>query len=405
MTATPEPADQPTRAFWVPLLALSTTVSVAFGVLLYAVSVLITEDAAGSVFSTTVLSAGYGGALLVGGVLAPRVGRRADRRGVRPIFAMGVLVGGIGMAALSVADRPWHVLAIFWLLVGPAGAMTFYEPAFVAVEQWFGDARRAQSLAVLTVIGGLAGPVFLPLTSALVDSVGWRDTARLLGALLVAVGLPAAFVLARTAGVHGSLRARPRRGGFRRLLGDRRLVVYTLSVALMFGSMQGVLLHRIALFEAAGFAVATASLGAAVAGLFSFPGRFGAPFAARRLGGLRLQVAGLALLAVSTALAVDGSAQWQFVAHFVLFGLAFGSMLPVRATVMGGWYSGPDYGRIMGSQWMVASIAGALGPALVGATRDATDGYAIPMMLVTASLLVAAALTAASARLPAADQV
>ena len=45
---------------WAPLLALSSTVAVSFGVLLYAISVLITQEAAGSIFSTTVLSAGYG---------------------------------------------------------------------------------------------------------------------------------------------------------------------------------------------------------------------------------------------------------------------------------------------------------------------------------------------------------
>jgi predicted MFS family arabinose efflux permease len=396
----PEAATPRNRAYWVPLLALSTTVTVAFGVLLYSVSVLITEDAAGAVFSTTVLSAGYGGALLVGGILAPRIGRRADRHGVRPIFATGVLVGGLGMAALSVGNQPWHVLAIFWLLIGPAGAMAFYEPAFVAVEQWFGDAHRAHSLATLTVIGGLAGPVFLPLTSALVDWIGWRDTARLLGVLLVAIGLPAAFVLAQTAGPHGSRRPAAPGGGFRQLLSDRRLIVYSLSVALLFASMQGVLLHRIALFEAAGFAVATASLGAAAAGLFSFPGRFVGPFLARRVGGLRVQVAALMLLATSALVAADGSEDWQLGAHFLLFGLAFGAMLPVRATIMGGWYAGPDYGRIMGSQWMVVSIAGAVGPALIGAGRDATGGYEVPMILVAAVLLAAAALTAVSARLP-----
>ena len=155
-----------TEGRWVPLLALSTTVAVSFGVLLYSVSVLITEEAAGSAFSTTVLSAGYGGALLVGGLLAPSVGRRADRLGVRLIFVTGIVLGSLGVTVLSVANAPWHVLAAFWLLIGPAGSMTFYEPAFVAVEQWFGSARRARSLATLTVIGGLAGPIFLPVTSA-----------------------------------------------------------------------------------------------------------------------------------------------------------------------------------------------------------------------------------------------
>ena len=385
---------------WVPLLALSTTVAVSFGVLLYSVSVLITEEAAGAVFSTTVLSAGYGGALLVGGLLAPSVGRRADQFGVRPIFVTGIALGAVGVTVLSVANAPWQVLAAFWLLIGPAGSMTFYEPAFVAVEQWFGSDRRARSLAILTVIGGLAGPIFLPLTSALVDALGWRPAARVLAVVLVGVGAPAAVLMARTASEHPGVAAQESRmATLRRLLGDRRFVTYTLSVALMFLCVQAILLHRIALFEAGGFAVATASAGAAVASLLSFPGRFTAPFMARTWGGLRIQGVALVLLAGSAAVAIDGSETWQLAIHFFLFGLAFGAMLPLRASIMGEWYSGESYGRVMGSQWMVASIAGSLGPVLAGVVRDATDGYAVPMVLVTAGLLAAGALTASSARL------
>ncbi|MGI9649378.1 MAG: MFS transporter [Acidimicrobiia bacterium] len=386
---------------WAPLLALSVTVAVSFGVLLYSVSVLITEEAAGSVFSTTVLSGGYGGALLIGGLLAPVVGRRADRFGVRLIFVTGVACGALGMLALSVAGQSWHVLAAFWVLIGPAGAMTFYEPAFVAVEQWFGEVRRAHSLATLTVIGGLAGPIFLPLSSALFDGMGWRPGARVLALILVVVGLPAAGLMAHTAVAHPSASAhKPRVRVWGGLVRDRRFVVYTAAVALMFLCVQAILLHRIAVFEAGGFSVATASAGAAVASLLSFPGRLAAPFMARSWGGLSIQVGALVVLAGSAAVAIDGSQDWQLAAHYFLFGLAFGAMLPLRAAIMGDWYSGPNFGRIMGSQWMVASVAGAVGPALVGAGRDATDGYAVPLTVVMVGLLIAAALTLASARFP-----
>ena len=212
---------------WIPLLALSTTVAVSFGVLLYSVSVLITEEAAGAVFSTTVLSVGYGGALLVGGVSAPLIGRRVDRAGVRSIFAIGIVLGAGGVLCFSVASEPWHVLATFWLLIGPAGAMTFYEPAFVAVEQWFGSEHRARSLAVLTVIGGLAGPIFLPLSSALVEGLQWRSAARVLAGILAAGGLPAALLMARSVARRIPSDRSRRPVVFRALLGDRRFVIYT----------------------------------------------------------------------------------------------------------------------------------------------------------------------------------
>lgn len=393
--------DRNSRAEWVPLAALSVTVAIAFGVLLYSVSVLITEEAAGAVFSTTVLSAGYGGAVLVGGLAAPLVGRRADRAGVRPVFWIGISTGAAGVTALSVSSEPWHVLASFWLLIGPAGAMTFYEPAFIAVEQWFGSEHRARSLAALTVIGGLAGPIFLPLSSALVENLGWRPASRVLALILLGGGLPAAVLMAQRVPAWQGRTAATRRSVARRLLRDPRFLVYTGSVALMFLCVQAILLHRIALFEAAGFAVATASAGAAAASLLSFPGRFAAPFLARALGGLRIQFVALLVLAGSAVVAVDGSEVWQLVAHVTLFGLAFGAMLPIRASVMGSWYAGEAYGSIMGTQWMVAAVAGAAGPTVVGALRDVTGGYRTPMILVVGGLACAAVLTLISARLEA----
>lgn len=392
--------DSSARARDSQLWALSITVAFAFGVLLYAISVLITAEAAGSVFSATVLSAGYGGALLVGGLLAPAVGRSIDHRGISRTLIGGVVLGSAGMAVFGAATEPWHVLVAFWLLIGPAGSMTFYEPAFVAVDQWFGVAGRARSLAILTVIGGLAGPIFLPLSSWMLGALGWRQTAATLAAGLLVVGLASAWFVSRAPFESREDGAVPLLGFAREAIRDPRFVVYTISIALSFAAVQGILLHRIALFEAAGFAVATASLGAAIASVVSFPGRFVAPFLADRLGGIHVQVVALILLAISAVVTIDGTRSWQLWGHFVVFGLAFGAVLPLRASVMSDWYSGGGFGRIMGSQWLVASIAGAAGPAIVGSLRDGTGGYGVPMVVVTALLGMSALLAGVSSRIP-----
>jgi MFS family permease len=136
----------------------------AFGVILYGFSIFVTDDAAGSAFSKTVLSLAYGGSVIAGGLLAIPLGMRADRMGVRGILAMGGVLAGAGMAVFAAATQPWQVLAAWWFLIGPAGAMTFYEVALVAVDQWCLPQQRPRVLGALTLIGGLAGIVFIPLT-------------------------------------------------------------------------------------------------------------------------------------------------------------------------------------------------------------------------------------------------
>jgi predicted MFS family arabinose efflux permease len=369
--------------------------------MLYALSVLLTEEAAGAVFSTTTLSAAYGGSVLVGGGTAFWIGRYADRHGVRSIVLTGSILGSLGLGAFAAGTEPWHLLAASWLLIGPGSAMLFYEPAYVAIDQWFPSHRRAWAISVLTVIGGLAGPVFIPLTSWLVSSFGWRSAARVLAVVVVAVGATVAIVFL-PAGVDAPQRRR--RGvaqTLRTLAGDRRFVWFTVATFLMFGALQAVFFHRIAAFEEAGWAVGTVAAWAAVAGVLSFPGRWGASFLARRFGGVSINATVLACQAVAVALMVNGARTWQLSGHFILFGLLLGMLLPLRAVIMSEWYSGPNYGSIMGAQWTVTAIAGAGGAVVVGALRDALGGYEVPTALLAGLFVAAAAATVMSGRPPA----
>lgn len=373
------------RARWASLFLLSTVVAVSFGSLFYAYSVLITDEAAGGTFSTTTLSTAYSGIALFGGGIAFAVGRYADRYGVRPLVLVGSVLGATGLFALSVSSSPWQVVAASWLLLGPAGAMTFYEPAFVAVDQWFGPARRGPAIAALTLIGGLAGPIFLPLTGALVEGMQWRPTTRVLAVALLTTGVVASLFLPSHEGDRHVEVDRPK---LRSLVGERRFVLFTASIVLSFGAMQAVFFHRVAAFEDAGFSVTLAATWAGIASLLSFPGRFAAPLVRGRFGGLFLY----SLLAIASAAAVTvlvvADATWMMITHFVLFGLAFGGFLPLRAVVMGRWFTGSNFGSIMGTQWSLAALSGALAPWLVGVARDATGSYDGPMLVVVGALVL-----------------
>ena len=94
----------------------------------------------------------------------------------------------------------------------------------------------------------------------------------------------------------------------------------------------------------------------------------------------------------SIGIMVVADVTWMMIAHFILFGLAFGGSLPLRAIVMGRWFSGSGYGSIMGAQWTLAAAAGAAGPWLVGVGRDATGSYDGPILVVMGALGLSAVL-------------
>lgn len=385
------------RQTWSAVLSLAVTVMVAFGVILYGFSIFVTDAAAGSEFSKTVLSAGYGGSIVAGGLLAIPIGRRADRAGVRGITALGGVLGGCGMAVFALARQPWHVLVAWWFFLGPAGAMMFYEVTFIAVDQWFAAEQRGRALGVVTVIGGLAGIIFIPATEWLVSAIGWRATAWGLGALVMSTALAtAAFALRTVARPPPSQGTRTReRELMNRLLQDRRFLLHTAAMVLIFFGVQGIFAHRVAVFEEVGFDVTTVAWWAAVASALSLPGRWIAPVLAGRFGGVNVQIVATIVLVIGAAAMVDGSSSWQLVGHFVLFGFAFGAFLPLRALTMAEWFSGDRYGATMGSQWTVVTLIGAAGPAVVGAMRDAADDYSAAIIMIVIALAAGAALLSA----------
>lgn len=381
------------------LLTLSITVSVAYGALFYGFSVLLSDAAAGADFTSTVLSTAFGGAVITGGATSVVVGRVADRWGIRSILGLGAVVGGAGMLLFSMATAPSQVILVWWLLLGPAMAMTFYEPAYVAIDQWFPAIDRVRAIASLTLLAGLSGPVFIPLTGVLVDTFGWRSATVLLGAgLAVACGAAALLVVPSGVG------RRPRPADvvslpLRAMVGDPRLLVFTTAAFLAYGAMEGTVVHRVARFEDAGFALSTVTAWAAVAGVLSLPARFLLPSLASRVAPTLVFAGVLTALTVAVGFAVVGSTYVELVIHFALFGMVFGAALPLRAVVMGDWYSGPTFGRAMGVQAAVLALGRAGAPVLVGVLRDVTSSYQLPMAALALALGASAVLTMVAGRI------
>jgi len=372
-------------------------VLVAFGVSLYAMSVLITGEAASGEFSISVLSVGFGGSAIVAGLLAPRVGRHADDHSVRGITLLGGILGGIGMVLFAVSREPWHVLVAFWLFLGPAAALSLYEPAYVAVGQWVRAERRNKAIGVLSVVAGLAGPIFVPLTGILLDSLGWRVTAAVLGGIFVAAGVGAAALY--PAHRPRDLRAhRISKVKWGRFVSDRRLMYFSVAVVLTFAAMNAVFFHRVAVFEEQGFDVSTVALLAGVSGLLTFPGRYLMPKAAEFVAPTSLFSVAAVGISVAMVFAVVGEPAVVMVTFFVIFSIFFGVLLPTRAVIMNGWYAGEDYGAVMGKQWAVAAVVGGATPLLVGIARDMLGSYTWPLIALTGFVLVAAVFNEAAAR-------
>jgi MFS family permease len=91
--------------------------------------------------------------------------------------------------ALSHMQALWQLYLLWSGGVGLVMALTLYPVSFTVVTNWF-LRRRGTALAVLTLLGGLASPIFLPLSGLLVSHLGWQTAFIVLGLVHVAIALP-----------------------------------------------------------------------------------------------------------------------------------------------------------------------------------------------------------------------
>ena len=95
--------------------------------------------------------------------LAPRVGRALDRGQGASVLRIGLAAALAGLVVLALWRDAWALFA-GWSLVGVAMSALLYEPAFALVQRAVADpGERLRALAAVTVMGGFASTIFLPL--------------------------------------------------------------------------------------------------------------------------------------------------------------------------------------------------------------------------------------------------
>jgi len=134
------------------------------------------------------------------GVLGPIHGWAVDRFGPRAIMLIGVVLFAIALAAFSLVNSLLGFYLVFALIAIGASLSSMLSVS-VAVVNWF-QRRRALALGVMST-GVAAGGLVTPVVVLALEGWGWRTTAVVSGALVLAIGLPLASLVRTRPGDHG----------------------------------------------------------------------------------------------------------------------------------------------------------------------------------------------------------
>lgn len=344
----------------------------------------------------------YGAAsvgLALGGVAAFPVGAAIDRGHGRLIMAGGAALSGLCLLAWSQVQS----LILFYALVAAVGvlqAATLYEPAFAVVARRAGSQGARAGITALTLWGGFASTVFVPLIQFLLDTQGWRGALLVLGGLnlLVCAPLYAAVIRPSEDRTEGHLSAGPMHSlplagaaAVRAVM--RRPAFWGLAVAFTAyaATFSAFTFHFYPLLVERGFSAGAVVAAMAVIGPAQVAGRIAiwvfAPRAPVRLIGSCVVAAfPLAILALdwlpSSFVVVAGVA--------ALYGAANGIFTIVRGVAVPEILTPQAYGAVNGALAAPAMVARALAPAGAAALWMGAQSYAPVLTALTAGAVLLA---------------
>jgi predicted MFS family arabinose efflux permease len=352
----------------------------------------------------------YGAAslgLLVAALASYPVGAAVDQGYGRRLLAGGSGIAGLLLISWSLVDS---LTAIYLILagVGLAQSTLFYEPAFAVIVRRLGTTGARRGIAALTLWGGFASAVFIPLTQMLLDNLGWRGALGVLGSVNLLICLPLHLWLVDPSRDAISNRApTPEQrtvastGPLRQAL--RSSVFWALALALIAytGVFSALTFHLYPLLLERGLPTASVVTALALIGPSQVAGRIVvlavAPRASSRLIGSLVVVAFPVVIVILRLAPAPGFALAACIA--VLYGVANGIMTIVRGLAVPDMISGNAYGTLNGALTAPSLLAKAAAPAAAAGLWQLYGSYdaVLSAMLLTA-LIMCAGFWAAAAR-------
>jgi MFS family permease len=329
-------------------------------------------------------------------------GTLSDRFGTRLVVLAGGLLLGTGLVTASRAATLGWFQVLFGVIVGLA-AGSLYAPITATTTRWF---TRNRTLAVALVSAGLSfGSALMgPFARFLISAYDWRTAMLVIGDIVWLVVVPAALLIRNPPprGLVGAPAA-DSAAGSGLTVGQALRTPQFLAIALTHfaccAAHSGPIFHMVANAIDHGVAAMAAATVLSAAGAASFAGKIVCGLVADRVGAKRTLVAGLALqaAAIGTYLVVGQLAGFYAVA--LMFGLAYGGVMPLYAVVVREYFGERIMGSVFGAVSTVATLGMALGPVAGGWLYDAFGGYGW-MFIGSASIGLGAVLIAVTFRPP-----
>jgi MFS family permease len=367
------------RWLLVAIGALMTCVAVGA---MFSLAVFLEPIATQTGWSRTGISSAMTLDFLAMGVASFGWGWASDRFGPRPVVLAGSFLLGLGLVLASRASSLLEFQLTYGLLVGLASG-AFFAPLISTTTMWF-DTNRSLAVSLVSAGVGVAPMTISPFARWLITAYDWQFAMMAIGiaawVLLIPAGMlvrrPTAASPAPTAGAapvnaagEGSMQLG---AAFR----SPQFIVLTLTFALCCSAHSGPIFHMVSYAMICGIPAMAAVSIYSVEGLAGLGGRLLLGILADRFGVKRVLIGGLLVQALAIGTYLFVNTLGEFYALAVIFGTAYGGVMPLYAVLAREYFGQAIMGTVLGAATMVSCMGMAFGPWAGGWVFDNLGSYA-----------------------------
>lgn len=343
-------------------------------------------------------------------ILSLFVARLADKYGPRYFVTAAGLLVGVGFLLMSRVTQLWHVYCAWGLTIGAAQAL-IYIPVISAIPRWFA-VRQSTAIGISVVGFGIGAVIWPPVTQILIDAITWQKTCLILGITDMVVIVTLAQFLKRApsemnllpygaANVPGGGQPAATSAGLSLKEAMKKPHFWLMGGMFLgfFSCLNVMYVHIVAHARDIGVSPIFAAGAVSLIGGFSIIGRLSIGPVSDKTGIRLAMCLSMAFATTALILLLWSPGEWSFYLFAALFGLAYGTFVPMETAAPAQMFGTRSLGTIMATLGLFTNFGIMVVPPVAGAIFDATGEYKIAFVLCLGLSLMALGLGFALYRL------
>jgi MFS family permease len=323
-------------------------------------------------------------------ITGPAAGVLLDRLGVRRVLIPSIVLFALAFGSLAMVEGRLWLFYLIHVLLAIFGAATLPSSYTRVIVGWF-DKRRGLALGIAMAGVGLGGFFIPPIVQNLLEAGGLRAAYLGVGAVVLAIALPAVVLFLKEAPVAGA----QQKGAvdpLRNLLVDTRFIKLAVSFFLLGLYTAGMLGHLVALLVDRGvdrsFAAWTMSV---LAGALTL-GRVLAGYLLDKFPPQAVVALFLTAPAVGLAMLASGAGGDLALLCALLLGLGMGAEFDFMCYLVSRYLPAASYARNYSMTYAAYAVGAGIGPMLLSWSLEGLGSYVPALWLLCGATVAAIAI-------------